>query len=407
MDKFKLKKKTVFLTVLLVSMATFFLGVSVLSAQQAKKTAVPAAHLSAEYWQAPLAAQGKAPQDWNTLERSLNPRSCGECHTDKFKEWSTSFHSRAFSPGLVGQLMTSFSTNPGSCMRCHAPLAEQTQAFKAALAQGRGFDKTAQGLAASGNSCAGCHLRNNRRYGPSKAGSGKTGQSVFTAPHGGVFRTRDFEKSSFCKSCHQFPPAWGAVNGKPLENTYSEWKASPQAAQGISCQNCHMPQRKHLWRGIHDPKMVKSGLTARFKAISGKARFVLLNSGVGHAFPTYVTPKVVMRAVALDAAGKPLKGTERAYVIRRSVGSGANGWYENFDTRLLPGRSATLEIPWGSARRVRMWLDIYPDDFYARNVYGALLQDMGGEARKLIVKADARASKSNFRLFVTELTKPD
>ncbi len=386
--------------------AYFFFGVPTVFAGQAQKTDVAVAHLPAGYWRSPLAPQGAPPKDWDKLERSLNPRSCAQCHSDKFKEWSTSFHAKAFSPGLVGQLITTFSTNPGSCMRCHAPLAEQTRAFKVARARGRGDDKAAQALAAMGNSCAGCHLRHNRRYGPPKAGSGKTGQSVFTAPHGGVFRTKDFEKSSFCKSCHQFPPAWGTVNGKPLQNTYAEWKASPQAAQGISCQNCHMPGRKHLWRGIHDPKMVKSGLTARFEATPDKARFVLVNSGVGHAFPTYVTPKVVMRAVALDAAGKPLAGTQSAYVIRRSVGSGDNGWYENFDTRLLPGRSAKLSVPWGGARRVRMWLDVYPDDFYANQVYGGLLRELNGKARKLIVKASRAASKSHFRLFETELTRP-
>ncbi len=403
-----MKKETAIRTILAaVAFSFFFYGVGVLTADAADKAAGTVAQLPMDYWQLPLAAQGKAPVDWGEDERSLDPRSCGQCHEAKLGEWSTSLHAKAFSPGLVGQLITTFAGNPGSCMRCHAPLAEQTEVFKKAIVQGLGHDKAAQGLAAAGNSCAGCHIRGNRRFGPPKAGSGETGQSDPTSPHGGVFRTPDFEKSAFCKVCHQFPPAWGAVNGKPLQNTYAEWEASPQAAKGIACQACHMPKRKHLWRGIHDPETVKSGLTARFDATPGKARFELLNSGVGHAFPTYVTPKVVMRAVALDAGGKPVKGTEVSYIIRRSVGNGDNGWYENFDTRLLPGRSATLEIAWGSAGRARMWMDVYPDDFYANQVYPGLMEYLGGEARKLIVKADNKADNSNFRLFETELTRPD
>ncbi len=400
-------KKTAIQTILAV--AVFFLipVLSGLPAGAAEKNAGTAAQLPMNYWQLPLSLQGKAPVDWGKDEGSLDPRSCGACHEEKLGEWSTSLHAKAFSPGLVGQLITEFAGNPGMCMRCHAPLAEQTKDFKKAIAQGLGHDKAAQGLAAAGNSCAGCHLRANRRYGPPKTGSGETGQSDSTAPHGGVFRTPDFEKSTFCKACHQVPSKLGSINGKPLQNTYAEWEASPQAAAGTQCQACHMPGRKHLWRGIHDPEMVKSGLTARFEAASGKARFELQNTGVGHAFPTYVTPKVVMRGVALDAAGKPVKGTEASYIIQRSVGAGDNGWYENFDTRLLPGRSATLEIPWGDAKRARVWLDVYPDDFYGDQAYPRLLNYLGGAARKLIIKAGENTRTSPFRLFETELTRPE
>src|SRR5207244_4301579 len=63
--------------------------------------------------------------------------------------------------------------------------------------------------------------------------------------------------------------------------------------------------RAHLWRGIHDPAMVASGLTPRIDADAEKARFELTNSGGGHAFPTYAVPTVVMSAVALEPSGSP------------------------------------------------------------------------------------------------------
>ncbi len=381
-------------------------GIVIVMAGTSAFAAPPQASLPIDYWSQPLAPQGEAPSSWNDLEKSLKPKSCGECHPDKYAEWSTSLHAKAFSPGLVGQLITSFADDPGSCMRCHAPLAEQIQDFKDALAKGKGHDAKYQGLAASGNICAACHLRGNKRFGPPDKQTGETGPSGADNPHGGVLRTADFEKSEFCGACHQFPASWGAVNGKPLENTVNEWKASPQAKKGVNCQSCHMPKRKHLWRGIHDPEMVKSGLKAQFVTDGKKARFLLTNTGVGHAFPTYVTPKVTMHAVALDKNGTPRQETETTYIIQRSVDVGANGWFEKFDTRLLPEQTATLDIAWQGSKRVRMWLEIEPDDFYDNNVYNDLLASLGGEARKLIAKADAKASSSRYRLFETEVSHP-
>ena len=55
------------------------------------------------------------------------------------------------------------------------------------------------------------------------------------------------------QSCHQFTPDGFALNGKLLETTYNEWKASRFAREGVQCQDCHMPDRRHRWRGIHDP----------------------------------------------------------------------------------------------------------------------------------------------------------
>ncbi|RMD63792.1 MAG: hypothetical protein D6826_04070 [Alphaproteobacteria bacterium] len=366
------------------------------------------ASLPPDYWHQPLAAQGEAPQEWSELERSLAPEACGQCHDDKYEQWRTSLHAQAFSPGLVGQLLTYDAAQTASCMECHAPLAEQKQAFEAARARGQAHQPAAQGLAAAGNSCAGCHLRRYRRYGPPERETGATGQSDPGTAHGGVFRSPDFEASEFCAACHQHDPAY-AINGKPLENTVVEWRASPQAAQGITCQGCHMPERKHLWRGIHDPDMVARGLSARFHAGREAARFDLTNSGVGHAFPTYITPKVVMRAVALDASGAPRPGTAVSRVIQRTVGVRGGRWVEFSDTRLLPGETASLTLPWQGAERIRMWLDVYPDDYYDEQVYDALLAQLPaqGAPARLIAAADARARASRYRLFETELTRPD
>src|SRR5216683_4110162 len=236
---------------------------------------------------------------------------------------------------------------------------------------------------------------------------GVVGQSDTTAPHGGVTRVPEFEKSEFCAACHQFPQSQ-AINGKPLENTLVEWEQSPAARSGVTCQSCHMPERKHLWRGIHDPDMVRSGLTPEFVAEPQAARFRLTSTGIGHAFPTYVTPKVIMKAIALDETGRPIPGSEVGHVIQRQVEFVDDDWIERADTRLLPGQSATLEISWPKSSRVKFWLEVQPDDFYHRHVYPNLLDELAADssAAKLIAEANRLAQASHFSLFETVVQRP-
>lgn len=97
-----------------------------------------------------------------------------------------------------------------------------------------------------------------------------------------------------------------------------------------------MPGRKHLWRGIHDPEITASGLTAKVEANQDKAVFTITNTGVGHVFPTYVTPKAVLHAVLLDEAGHPRMDTEATFLIHRRVEYDGDDWKETSDTSLLP-----------------------------------------------------------------------
>ena len=199
-----------------------------------------------------------------------------------------------------------------------------------------------------------------------------------------------------------------AVNGKPLENTVAEWQASPQASQGVTCQTCHMPDRQHLWRGIHDPAMVASGLTTHITADAAGVRFEITNTGVGHAFPTYVTPKVVMYAQGLDPAGSPQPEALRTHVIARDVRADNERWIEVSDSRLLPGQSAAIELPWNASERIQVWLQVIPDNFYETEIYPDRLAraSAGSAAAQLIMQAEAAAANRTFRLFETELGRP-
>jgi len=361
------------------------------------------------FWRRPLAPQGEPPGTWSKIEQSLSPADCGQCHAVQFAQWQTSRHAHAFSPGLAGQLLSLSAVDAAECLQCHAPLAEQRIAFEAARAYGDTALAEHLGLAASGNGCGGCHLRGYHRFGPPERGTGAVGPSAQTSPHGGVLRTAEFEQSEFCSTCHQFS-AETAVSGKPLQNTYVEWRASPQGAQGMSCQSCHMPDRAHVWRGIHDGEMVAKGLTPAVTADAEKARFELVNSGVGHAFPTYTVPKVVMNLAALDAHGVPQPQTLRSHVIARRVryDDATKAWVELSDTRLLPGQSAAIELAWNGSERIRAWLDVIPDDMYATQVFQEVIarSPSDGEATRLVNEALAAARASSYTLYETELRHP-
>ena len=82
---------------------------------------------------------------------------------------------------------------------------------------------------------------------------------------------------------------------------------------------------------------------------------------------------------------------------------------EHSDTRLLPGETASLMLPWQGGGRIRMWLEIEPDDYYDKQVYDRLLEQLAADAApaRLISEADSRATASRYRLFETELKRPD
>src|SRR5436309_409258 len=280
----------------------------------------------ARHWRVPLAAQGPPPARFTPLEASLAPEACGTCHPAQLADWRTSTHAAAMGPGVAGQLAELLVREPAAalaCQNCHAPLAEQAPLVPGALARNPAFDPA---LRARGIPCAACHVRGHERFGPPRRdGSLAAAAPRETLPHGGVTRTPAYLASEFCRGCHQFGPEGYALNGTLLENTYAEWKASRFAAAGVQCQDCHMPDRRHLWRGIHDADMVRGGLTITLvetpphAAGTVAARLVVENSGVGHRFPTYVTPLVLLRAELVDAAGPDLAGQELVLEVQTPV----------------------------------------------------------------------------------------
>lgn len=337
----------------------------------------------ASHWAQPIAPQGAPPSDFSTMEVSLAPAACGSCHAQQYADWRQSLHSRAMGPGLKWQLHVMGQQAGNDCLRCHAPLAEQ----KALVARERQWPAAPASappayvpatLADDGLVCAACHVRQHQRFGPPPRQASPSGP----APHGGFAASAAFQDSRFCATCHQFPEDGPRTAGKLREDTLSQWQDTRFAREGQQCQGCHMPDRRHHWRGIHDPAMVRAALSVELavKAQGAAGRQVvatLRNTGAGHHFPTYMVPKVTARLWLLPARGGERLLAEHVIGWQVSVDLAQ----EAFDTRLPAGEAASLAATVAAVRpgdRVELRVDVAPAEHYER-----MYRDMLGREAKL------------------------
>jgi hypothetical protein len=311
-------------------------------------------------------------------------------------------HAAAFSPGFAGQLIEGDLATPHAvreCQTCHAPLEEQ-QPFAANGSWQSAHDADLQ---QQGVVCAACHVRGRRTHGPPRRP--ELLPVPDPVPHGGFEVRTEYLESRFCAACHQFFDDPG-VNGKPIENTFAEWAASPQAQAGRACQDCHMPDRAHLWRGVHDPETVRNAVDVELildnsglAELRGSLR--VTNRDVGHAFPTYVTPRVFLEIFQVDSRDRKIEGTEVEGTIGREIDFSTDPWTEVFDTRALPGETVQLlyDRPRSPKAAALVGLVRVDPDFHYRGVFEAVLQTLRDSgARGQIEEARRRISESTYVL---------
>ena len=356
------------------------------------------------YWTRPLVAQGNPPPTLNSLEASLAPHACMLCHPNQFKEWEKSRHAQAMSAGVYGQIVDMPEDEYQNCLNCHAPLEEQADSLATALFDRDTFSgKIGNSLHEKGLICSACHLRDYQWFGPPRRAD--LPPLKFKTPHNAWKRHKAFEDSRFCVPCHQFPSDGYSINGKLLENTYQEWIVSPQAQKGQTCQFCHMPNRRHLWHGIHDRDSVRSGVdiqTNPVQIVEGivSAKLSMKNTGVGHYLPSYVTPRIVMLAYQQDKNGKPFEHTLRQVIIERHLSLDLTT--EFFDTRLAPEQTAVLNyrVPLElQATSLVLAIKVAPDAFYTRLYQTLLEQGSTDKGTILIQQALAKSIASTFTLY--------
>ncbi len=192
--------------------------------------------------------------------------TCGVCHPKHYKEWSVSQHAYAqLSPiylslnNRINQL--SNGSNGDFCLRCHSPVGANLgeSPFMSNLDR--------HPTSREGITCVVCHRINkayNKASGRLALVEGGLTDPVF-GPDGNKrvaevlakpekYRVVTKEKEPgrkihakaklfdsiktpvFCGTCHDVT----LFNGFRLEEAYSEYRVSPAAAKGITCQDCHM-----------------------------------------------------------------------------------------------------------------------------------------------------------------------
>ncbi|MBI5814995.1 MAG: hypothetical protein HZB29_05235 [Nitrospinae bacterium] len=275
-----------------------------------------AAALSMAFGATPAkAAEGK--QDGHGFSSS---KTCGECHKDIYSSFGRSLHSLSYSNPIF-QLAYSkaYLETKGaareSCLKCHAPLA----------APMRDMD-VAQPVTAEGVTCDFCHSVESVDPGSSQPfkldPSGKKRASLKDAksPAHSAAYANWFNKSEMCAPCHEIT----SVHGMKTATTYSEWKASDYAKEGVQCQGCHMPPvsgktaaskassvNYHDHSLSHDLERMKGAVKleiARAGQSKGDRYIVDVNATnvrAGHSIPTGTQPReLVIEVTVRDSSGR-------------------------------------------------------------------------------------------------------
>lgn len=364
------------------------------------------------YWNPPIPLQGDVPEKYHPLAQNIQAADCGECHPDIYQEWSQALHSKAMGSGVAGQYSHFNGRQMAECNICHAPMSEQWSQLKqinGTWIDNENFDKSLQ---QEGVNCSACHLREHQYNGPPLR-PGKESQSQDL--HGEPVRTPFFQTSEFCRGCHQHETNTLKIGGKTIQNTYIEWLQSPAYEEGKTCQHCHMPDRKHLLKGIHDKPMTASGVTIEYSLSSQQpkvgspfeATLTIKNTGTGHMFPTYTTPAVLLKAAFLDAAGKIIsKQYYEELIIQRRLNLSTSPWTEYFDTRLAPEEYVTLEfektVP-PEAKNFKLWIWVEPDNFYELFYRTVLRNSPNHKGKKQLEEALQATIDRQYSLFSKDL----
>jgi mono/diheme cytochrome c family protein len=362
-------------------------------------------------WGKTIEFQGPAPDNLAPAQASSSVEQCTRCHAKQRREWKGSLHALAGSPGLLAQVarLGKRPASAESCQRCHAPLPEQLPRIRAGHRGGDDTDRTYEDnpdfdddLRKEGINCASCHVRKHIRNGPEMLDDSK----LLDLPGYQVNELAIYERSDFCVGCHQLP-ARIALNGKPLLNTYREWLEGPYMRRGIQCQHCHMPNREHTFKGVHDKDTFRQGI--KVETITGKSgssgavsvRTRVWNVGAGHYLPTTPTPAAFVSIELVDGDGDGIKGAFEEKRIGRHIVFGKGGFSDLEDTRIPPGENLELAMAWkdgrvSAATHARIIVRVEPDNYYVGLYKKRLKLKLDDDVRDMFEEALDNAEKSDY-----------
>ena len=284
----------------------------------------------------------------------LPAERCATCHEQIVADWSASRHRASWTNQLLfeGYVDETLSF----CVYCHAPLAEQTREVLANTDFYRSRDPregiapgsvafSPEPTAEEGVTCVVCHMRE--------------GNIVAAEPgvgHMGVRVEPALRSSELCASCHEFPfvavgPQGTHTSADLMQSTWSEWRRWQQeTGRAEGCADCHMPDKRHTFRGAYDLDFLKASLRVEERP----GGIAVSSVGVGHDLPT----GDLFRNLTVEV----LEASGQWRTIAR-IGRTFRTWYDDktgiihkgseADTRLSPGEILEASIPPGSAWRIQ------------------------------------------------------
>ncbi|MBN2243254.1 MAG: hypothetical protein JW793_11245 [Acidobacteria bacterium] len=301
------------------------------------------------------------------------PKQCGICHGDIYREWQQSLMSQAFTHpwddveyfklALPHALkLEKVSEVKAGCIGCHAPVAFLAGDIPPQL--------PAAGTRANESvSCDICHgitgsteeVPFNASYvinpGKVKYGSRKDSEPQFhQVEYSGYTGSPEL-----CANCHDERSPFGAW----VKETYREWKAGPYGKEGVRCQDCHMhyaPGKAagmgkerpdiahHVFHGPHFNQKLKGSVDLALYADSAEAkrgskvviRAVLHNGKAGHYVPSGSTEE---RMLWLEVEAVDGKGNAKRIPVDRKGFPGEEFTIADSQAFAYQAMGEIMEIP--------------------------------------------------------------
>jgi len=196
----------------------------------------------------------------------ITPKACQTCHSKQVKQWRNSLHALAHSDPVYDFYFIKASMDSGRkletfCASCHTPIGVLNGSIPFPHPVRKPGDTKVSEVESDGVQCDFCHvisgvkdLKNSgytvtpsrTKFGPYEDSHSTFHDTQFSVLH---------KSSDLCGTCHNVTHP---TNGIVLEATYTEWKESPYAKEGTTCQDCHMTAGL-VERKIHPGKAAKGG----------------------------------------------------------------------------------------------------------------------------------------------------
>lgn len=335
--------------------------------------------------------------------KSLQPSSmassetCKACHEEIYFHWKKSTHAMSLEdPIFKAAYMESYFNSAGdskyACLPCHAP---------ATFINGD-FDLK-QDITKEGVSCDFCHsikkvdLANRDNPFEFEFGKIKRGPLAKDASPAHETQASDlFKSSELCAGCHEYTND----HGVSVLGTYSEWKESAQAKEGIQCQTCHMPLvtgylvkpdvkvaksktiNLHAISASHSTEQLQKALRVKIEDIYEEkdvmqVTVAVSNVGSGHMVPTGIPSRKLILSVSIQTPNEHFH-QQRTYqrVVLDESGNEIKKECEVFlksarvasDNRLRPKETRRERFAFAKPKNKKMTVTAKVEYLYRTNV---------------------------------------